>query len=50
MRSPGREYESSVRIRATPVDRREGGRLAREVLGAIAMLRQSGARAGAGVG
>ena len=39
-----------VRIRATPVDRPEGGRLAREVLGAIAVLRQSGDRAGAGVG
>jgi hypothetical protein len=29
-----------VRVRATPTDRREGGRLAREVIDAIAQMRR----------
>jgi small-conductance mechanosensitive channel len=38
--------EIVVRIRATPADRREGGRLAREVLEAVAALRRGADRAG----
>jgi hypothetical protein len=36
-----------VRIRATPADNRDGGRLAREVLAAIAALRDELSRHGA---